>query len=100
MANPAPLRPVRRPPPNRLSKKSLNPPAPRPPPNMSPMSPKSPNSMFTPPFQPGGGRNSSPAFQFGPRASYFFRLSGSERTSYASFNSLNFSSADLSPGLT
>ena len=38
--------------------------------------------------------------QFAPSSSYFLRFSGSPRTSYASLISLNFDSADLSPGLT
>src|SRR4026207_61415 len=38
--------------------------------------------------------------QFAPSSSYFLRLSGSPRTSYASLISLNRDSADLSPGFT
>jgi hypothetical protein len=63
LAKPAPPRAPRLPP-NRLSKKSLNPPAPRPP-ILPKISPKSPYSTRT--FShPGGGVKSEPAFQFAP----------------------------------
>ena len=38
--------------------------------------------------------------QFAPSSSYFFRFSGSPRTSFASLISLNFASAPLSFGFT
>ena len=49
----------------------------RPPPGAPPRKPRLPPDCS----QPGGGRNSAPAFQSAPSSSYFLRLAGSPSTS-------------------
>ena len=74
----------------------LPPKPPKPPPNMLNMSSKPPKPPKSAPPEPNPALGSTPAK---PNWSYFCFLSGSDSIEYASLTSLNFSSADLSPGL-